>query len=203
MELLREFLRNYGERFKEELENLVKKYVQGEEDVVLLKMDERCLILPFLNVGDFFYMKARELTEPVKLEVLQKRDSEVLARAISYEETYIEKRQHVRVQPDKPIPVYIKEKDTVGSILDISVGGIGVFLKEKVVEPEEVVTLEFELEGEEIKTKGECRYTIPYRAGYRAGFKFVDLSTRYENIIGRYVMKRQMEILKELKESMI
>jgi len=174
-----------------------------KEDVILLKIKEKCLIVPYLNVGEFFYMKADELTEPIRLEVLQKKDSTVHARAISYEETYIEKRQHVRVQPSKPIPIYIREKDTVGSILDISVGGVGVFLKKKVIEPQEVVTLEFELEGGEIRTKGECRYVISYREGYRAGFRFVDLDPKYESIIGRYVMKRQMEILKELREIMV
>jgi len=172
------------------------------EDVVLIKMQEKCLIIPFLNVGEFFYMKSKELTEPVKLEVLQKRDGEVLARAVSYEETYIEKRQYVRVQPEKLIPIYIKEKDIMGSILDISVGGVGVLLQRDVVKPEEMVTLEFELEGEEIKTRGECRYVIPYKGAYRVGFKFVDLEPKYESVISRYVMKRQMEILKELKEMM-
>ncbi|GAB6065199.1 hypothetical protein JCM9492_02910 [Aquifex pyrophilus] len=173
------------------------------EDIVEIEFTEKCLIFPLLNVGDSFYMKGEGLTEPVKLEVMQKKEENILARVVGYEEIFIEKREFIRVKPEKPVPVYILEKNAVGDMLDISVGGVGVFLKEKVVEKGEVVTLGFTIKGEEIRVKGECRYVIEYNGGYRAGFKFVELHPRIESLIGQYVMERQLQILKELKEMMV
>ncbi len=173
------------------------------EDIIEIEFTEKCLILPLLNIGDVFYMKGEKLSEPAKLEVMQKKEERILARVVSYEEVYIEKREFIRVKPEKSIPVYIIEKNTVGDTLDISVGGIGVFFREKAVEKDEVVTLRFTIKGEEVKVKGECRYVIEQNGGYRAGFKFVELSPKVESLIGQYVMERQLQILKELKEMMV
>ena len=170
-----------------------------DDDIVEIEFTERCLALPILNIGDFFHAKSENLTNPVKFEVMKRNEKTILARAVSYEEAFIEKRQHVRVQPEKPIPVYILEKNIVGKMVDISVGGIGIFLQAKVVEPDEIVILEFHIKDKDIKVKGECRYIVAYDHGYRAGFKFVDLSPQHESLIGQYVMERQFQILKELK----
>ena len=169
------------------------------DDIVEIEFIERCLALPVLSIGDFFYAKSENLTNPVKLEVVRRGEKTILARAVSYEEAFIEKREHVRVQSEKPIPVYILEKNIVGEILDISVGGIGIFLQTKVVESGEIVTLEFYIKDKDIRVKGECRYIVAYDYGYRAGFKFLDLSPQHESLIGQYVMERQFQILKELR----
>lgn len=169
------------------------------EDVIEIEFSEKCIILPILKESDFFYIKSEDLTDTIKLEVLQKKENKIVARAVSYEENYIEKRKYVRVVLKEYIVVHLKEKDVSGVILDISVGGIGVFLKHRDIEKGEVTTLKFSLMGNEIEIKGECRYVIEYREGYKTGFMFISLPTIYENIIGQYVMQRQLEILKELK----
>ncbi len=171
------------------------------EDVVRISFEGRCLIQPILKVGNFLYAKAEGLSEAVKMEVLSLEEDGFQARLIGYEEVFLEKRQHVRVIPDKSIPIYVSVggRELVGEILDISVGGVGIFLKNRGVKKGDVAELRFSLKGKEIRAKGECRYTEEWREGIRAGFMFLNLGKREEQIIGEYVMERQREILKELK----
>ena len=171
------------------------------EDKVEIELVGRCLITPVISAGDIFWLKSPSVSKPVKLEVLGLKNSTLFAGIISYDDLFLEKRQYVRVIPEKPIPVYIRSYNVnvVGEMIDISVGGIGVFLKENAVDKGLVAELEFKLKEESIKTLGECRYVIRWKDGYRAGFKFIDLSKEYENKISEYVFERQREILRELR----
>ena len=76
-------------------------------------------------------------------------------------------------------------------ILDISVGGIGVFSKYFLPRG---LRLELQLEGkhfglgEPIKIKGEVRYCNYAKAsGYRCGVKFIDLPTEYKKKIANFI----------------
>ena len=172
-----------------------------EDDVVLVEFEGKCLIEPLLKVGDYLYAKAKDLSNAVKMEVLSLEEKGFQARLIGYEEVFLEKRQHVRVVPESSIPIYISlpEKELIGEILDISLGGAGVFLREKALRKGDIAELRFTLKGNEISVKAECRYTMDFKEGVRAGFMFLELDKRSEQVIGEYVMHRQLEILKELK----
>ena len=172
-----------------------------EEDVAIIEFEGKCLMEPLLKLGNFVYAKAKDLSNPVKMEVLSLEEKGFQARLLGYEEIFLEKRQHVRVVPENPIPIYIsfKDKEIVGEILDISLGGVGVFLKENTLSKGNVVELRFTIKENEIRVKAECRYTQEFKNGLRIGFMFLDLEKRYEQVIGEYVMQRQLEILKELK----
>ena len=172
-----------------------------EEDIVLIEFEGKCLMEPLLKVGETLYAKAKDLSDAVKMEVLSLEENGFQARLIGYEEVFLEKRQHVRVVPESSIPIYIslKGKELIGEILDISLGGVGVFLKERAISKGDVAELRFTLKGNEIRVKAECRYTMDFKEGIRAGFMFLELDKKSEQIIGEYVMQRQLEILKELK----
>lgn len=172
-----------------------------EQDIVFIEFEGKCLIEPILKAGDVLYAKAKDLSEAVKMEVISLEENGFKARLLGYEKAFIEERQHVRVVPESPIPIYISLQgiELVGEILDISLGGVGVFLKKKILKKGDIAELRFTLRGNEIKTRAECRYTTDFKDGVKAGFMFLGLDKKSEQVIGEYVMRRQLEILKELK----
>ncbi len=172
-----------------------------DEDIIVIEFEGKCLIEPLLKVGDHLYAKAKDLSDAVKMEVLSLEEKGFQAHLVGYEEVFLEKRQHVRVVPDSPIPVYIsvQGKEFVGKILDISLGGVGVFIKEKNIKKGDIVEMRFTLKENEIKVKAQCRYTMEDKEGVRTGFIFLEKNKKSEQVIGEYVIQRQLEILKELK----
>jgi len=169
------------------------------EDIVGITLTEKCLALPVLGAGDVLYAKSKELPKALKLQLVRKDKNGVLVKVVGYEDAFDEKREHVRVEPQSPIPVYIPEKNAFGKIVDISAGGVGVYSDSQLANENESLTLEFTLGGQELKVKGKCKHVRREGGGYYHGFEFSELSPREESVIGRYVMERQLQILKELK----
>lgn len=185
-----------------ELPIYCKGFVKSaEEDIISVEFEGKCLMEPLLKVGDFLYAKSKELSDAVKMEVLSLEEGGFQARLLGYEEVFLEKRQHVRVVPETSIPIYIslEGRELVGEILDISLGGVGVYVKGSGLKSGDIALLKFSLKENDIRVKAECRYVMDFREGVRAGFMFLDLDKRGEQVIGEYVMQRQLEILKELK----
>ncbi len=114
-----------------------------------------------------------------------------------------ERRRYVRVVPKTPVSVTLKKGDwkAVGSMADISVGGVGVYFRDTDdLKLGDVVRISFSLPKGEIKTDALIRHITPREDVFRVGMSY-ELDLKQEEIVSDYVMERQFEILKELKGS--
>ncbi len=108
--------------------------------------------------------------------------------------------------PNLPRPVAVRvvdldidREEVVGTMADISVGGVGVFLKEKgSLKEGDVVWVSFTLPKGKVETQASVRYVLPDGNVYRVGIQY-ELDLKREKVVSDYVMERQFEILKELR----
>ncbi|MFN3870772.1 MAG: PilZ domain-containing protein [Aquificaceae bacterium] len=128
-------------------------------------------------------------------------------------------RENIRVQPKETEPVYVSfyvENECIlkAKVADISESGVGIHVHEKdvgklfyvisniVKDAQKIGTkLEIYIElptGEKIKTSGELKNVIEKDGYLRVGFK-ISLSEEDKKRIRRYIMRREMEILEQLK----
>ena len=159
--------------------------------------------LPIFKVGEEVYLKHPRLprTVAVKISELDHTEETGEFEVIGFVDLPQERRRYVRVQPEDRIPVKIRKGDEeiIGEIADISVGGIGVYVKEKRnLNPGDVISVSFELPGGLIETNGVIRHITPHENLLRVGIEY-RLDFKKEEIVSDYVMERQFEILRELK----
>ena len=113
-----------------------------------------------------------------------------------------ERRRYVRVVPDKDIPVRLKRdgKVYIGIMADLCVRGVGVYLeKPEGLNKGDRLEVEFDLPEGTVEVEGEIRHISPHSNIFRVGIYFEpDLAT--EDIVSGYIMKRQLAILREIRE---
>ncbi len=149
------------------------------------------------------YVKHPNLPKPIAVEV-KDRDlerEEVLLEVIGFKDLPQERRKYVRVVPKEPIRVRIVKGDwkTEGTMADISVGGIGVYVEDRDdLKEGDVVEVSFTLPKGKIESEASVRYVLPHEKIYRIGLQY-NLDIPKEEIVSDYVMERQFEILRELK----
>ena len=155
------------------------------------------------NIGDEVYIKHQNLPKPIAVKV-RDRDTqreELTLEVIGFADLPQDRRKFVRVVPREPIPIELRrgEWETVGTMADISVGGVGVYVKDRdELKEEDIVEVSFTLPKGEVKTVASVRYILPHENIYRIGLHYrLDIPT--EEIVSDYVMERQFEILRELK----
>ncbi len=149
------------------------------------------------------YLKIPYLERPVKTHILNVnfKDSLLVLETPRLTDIPAEKRKDIRVMLSEPIKVIVKKdnEETMGLIVDISSRGVKFFtgrlgsLKEG-----DKITLNFVLDGNNIKTQGNIKSIKKSSKGSFVGVQLLpDMKT--ENIISDFVMKRQFEVLKELR----
>ncbi len=163
---------------------------------------ERC-DLNILREGEELYMKIRDLprTIGVKVEDVDPRSERASLKVLGFVDLPQERRRFVRVVPKDPIPVHVEKGDWkgIGSMADVSVGGVGVYLKEpNDLKTGDVIRVRFRLPKGEVETIGSVRYVLDRGNVFRIGVQY-ELDLRQEDIVSDYVMERQFEILRELK----
>ncbi len=107
----------------------------------------------------------------------------------------------VRVFPEKEIDVQIDtgEKKLYGFLAYISVGELGVILRElDGLEKGKKVKVKFRLPTGEVETSATVREIKELQGSYKVEL-LLDLDLRLDQIISRYVLERQRQILKEIK----
>ncbi|WP_457569550.1 PilZ domain-containing protein [Desulfurobacterium sp.] len=112
-----------------------------------------------------------------------------------------EKRKYLRVKPAEDIEVTIKKenKTYTGKLEDISIGGIGISTnKTDNLEVFDKVEIEFFLSGKIIKTTGEIKNRKENFGKIKLGIAFQN-EKEYEEFIAKYIIKREVEILNEVK----
>ncbi len=155
------------------------------------------------KLGNVFYKKHKLLPKTVKTHIknIDIQKDEIVLSDFEYVELHQEKRKYVRVLLEKPIPVSIKKGALgfEGLIVDICIGGIGVYLEDiNGLEKEDEVYVEFELENINLKIKGNIRYFEKLERKYKVGIQLFP-NAKEEDIIAEYVTFRQFQILKEIR----
>lgn len=159
--------------------------------------------LSIFRAGEEVYLKHPKLprTVAVRINELDHVEETGEFEVIGFIDLPQDRRKYVRVQPEEKIAVRIRkgEEELVGEMADISVGGIGVYVKDKKdFGPGDVVDISFELPGGKIETNGVIRHVTPHENLFRIGIEY-RLDFKREEIVSDYVMERQFEILRELK----
>jgi len=154
------------------------------------------------SVGDRVYIKHSSIGETIASRITSVDVIEEIIELdiIGFIELPQDKRQHVRVEPEKPISVDIEKGKFIvkGLMADISVGGIGVFIKDKDdLKKGDRVKAYFDLPKEKIVAEGEVRYVTLLEDIFRIGVKLF-LNIHQEEAVNDYIMERQLAILKEL-----
>ncbi len=156
------------------------------------------------SIGDRVYIKHGSVAETIASRIINVNVIEEIIELeiIGFVELPQDKRQHVRVEPEKPTKVKIHKGDwkVEGLMADISVGGVGVFVKDKDdLKKYDIVTVSFELPKGKITAEGEVRYVTLAEDTFRIGIK-LNLDIHQEEAVNDYIMERQLAILKELKD---
>lgn len=161
--------------------------------------------LKVFNIDDEVYIKHINLPRTVAVVIrdIDNRNEVMEVELIGFVDLPQERRDYVRVAPKEPIKAVIEKGNLriVGSITDISVGGVGVYTRDiDNIGGGDVVSVSFKLPKGEVKTEATVRHVEEYEDAYRIGISY-ELDLKKEDIVSDYVMERQFEILRELKES--
>ena len=159
--------------------------------------------LSIFEVGEEIYLKHPRLprTVAVKIKEIDHTQDTGEFEVIGFVDLPQERRKYVRVQPDDSIPVKIQKGDIdlTGEMADISVGGVGIYVKDyNGFAIGDVVTVSLLLPEGKVETNGVIRHITPHENLYRIGIEY-RLDFKQEEIVSDYVMERQFEILRELK----
>jgi len=116
------------------------------------------------------------------------------------------RREHLRVTTSEKLPIIAdvkksgKEEAVSFKVFDISEGGIGALVNKGLFEVGEILDLKLIFpNGREISTKGEVVNVRDLGKVDKVGIKFVSLSNRDLNILSRYIMDRQREIMDKIR----
>jgi len=162
---------------------------------------ERCKYKPFFIKGQKLYLRHPDLPKPVAALVREgdPRSGSIVLTGLYFQELPHEKRRAVRVEPERAVDIKLINGKTVyrGTVKDVSPQGVGVLFEElPPLEVDSQVSLKTSLGGVDIDTTADVRYID--RENRRVGFHFV-LPPEKERKLSQYILKRQMEILKEIR----
>jgi hypothetical protein len=163
---------------------------------------ERC-DLNILREGSEVYLRLRNLPGAVgvRVEEVDPRSERAKLKLLGLVDLPQERRRFVRVVPEDPVPVVVMRNgwETTGSMADVSVGGVGVYLKDADdLKTGDVVRVRFRLPKGEVDTLGSVRYVLRRGDVFRIGVQY-ELDLKQEDVVSDYVMERQFQILKELR----
>ncbi|WP_457640431.1 PilZ domain-containing protein [Persephonella sp.] len=162
-------------------------------------------IFKIFEKGHYVFIKVDGVKKSIKalIENIDYRFGLLTLTNFHFSEIPQEKRKYIRVRVKNKIPIKIhKEKNIIeGYIDDISVGGIGIFTADRDnLSVGDKIKAFFILKDRDFNVSGEVKYITPVGKMFRIGIQFLNLSVKDEEIIGEFVMKRQFEILKKLRE---
>lgn len=116
-------------------------------------------------------------------------------------------RQNIRVQTSRPFALQVNH-NTIGHkchLFDISIGGVAATSKHAfAIEKNGEVTLRFPVEM--MEKMGEVKGSFILRSSYEGGYKYhfkIDLTKQQEADLGKYIVKREQEIIKMLREEAV
>lgn len=122
-------------------------------------------------------------------------------------ETSLFHRQSIRVQPSQPFGIVVTSegKHLKLELFDISLGGLAAIGKElNPLEIDSNVILHFpqEVMGHTNAIGGKFIFKSSYESGYKYHFK-MNLTPQQEDELGKYIAKREHEIIKMLRDEIV
>ena len=162
-----------------------------------------CKYKNFYIEGNDVYIKIDIFPKAVRA-VIEEADvlkEKVKLKNFEFVELPQERRKYIRVKPKQQIPIeVIKDGEILkGIIADISIGGVGIYLKDiDNLKKGDKIKLRFELRDVGVENTGTIKYVQQRDSSYKIGVEF-DYNEKVEEIISEYVVRRQFEIIKELR----
>ncbi|WP_187648194.1 PilZ domain-containing protein [Nitrosophilus labii] len=159
----------------------------------------------YLKKEDSCFLKHKYFPKSIFANILDSnpKNETLILYNFKFTEIAQEKRKFVRVQPKEKIETKIifSGKIYKGYIKDISVGGVGILMKDfKDLKVGLTIELYFKLFTGEVNTQGIIRHISKIGNFVSVGVEFLSHSDiKREEVISGYVIHRQFEILKELK----
>jgi len=177
------------------------KDVIGKKYVVFKYLG--CKYKNFYIEGNDIYIKLDIFPKVVKAII---EEADVLKEVVKlknfeFVELPQERRKYIRVKPKEEILINIITNGEIlkGTIADISIGGVGIYLKDiDNLKKGDKIKLQFELRDIGVENSGTIRYIQKENGFYKIGIEF-DYDEKVEEIISEYVVRRQFEIIKELR----
>ncbi len=110
------------------------------------------------------------------------------------------KRRYIRVRTIEDDPIYVEIDGIREKAIDISERGVGLILKDiGELKPNQEYNLKLEIRGKTYDLKGKVVYITEVEPGtYRVGIQFTDISPKVEDIIFKYILDRQKEVIKKI-----
>jgi hypothetical protein len=179
------------------------KVVECDSLLDLIVLDcPHCRFKIFFQRTALVYLKHPDFPKPVAGIVLRGDYNEgtLALTGLHFEELPQDKRRWIRVEPKEPTEVKVTKdgRQYTGLLKDISEHGLGVIFKK--LPPLEIgnfVEIKTTVENLLIQTTAEVRNIDP--SINKVGFYF-DLPYEIEKQLSQYILRRQLEILKEVKE---
>ncbi len=170
--------------------------------LVTIKVGKCPYIMAFVP-GSIVFIKSDMFPKPVKTVVdsVDYGAEELTLSGFEFSEMPQERRRFVRVRPLEEVSVLVRARgrELFGKMADISVGGIGVLFKNPPgLSQGDSVEVEFGLGGKALCVRGDVKYAKKLDGIHRIGVEF-HTTAGEEEIIAEYVMKVQLDILKELR----
>jgi c-di-GMP-binding flagellar brake protein YcgR len=109
-------------------------------------------------------------------------------------------RRYIRVRTTEENPVFVEINNIREKAIDISVRGVGLILKDiKDLKPNEIYDVKIEIDGKTYELKGKVVYITEVEPGtYRVGIQFLEVPQKVEDVIFKYVLDRQKEVIKKI-----
>ncbi|MCK9372959.1 MAG: PilZ domain-containing protein [Sulfuricurvum sp.] len=122
-------------------------------------------------------------------------------------ETSLFHRQSIRVQPSKPFDILLTSNGThlKFELFDISLGGLAAIGKELyplAIDSNVILHFPQEVMGHANAISGKFIFKSSYESGYKYHFK-MNLTPQQEDELGKYIAKREHEIIKMLRDEIV
>ncbi|HIQ25285.1 MAG TPA: PilZ domain-containing protein [Persephonella sp.] len=110
------------------------------------------------------------------------------------------KRRYIRVRTTEDDPIYVEIKNIRGKSIDISERGVGIIVNNiRELETGQIYNIKLEIRGNTYDLKGKIIYITEVEPGtYRIGIQFTNISQKVEDIIFKYILNRQKDVIKKI-----
>ncbi len=155
------------------------------------------------TAGDTVLLVSPFVPKPLEARVLEAQGELIELEILGFSKIMKERRKHIRVVPQEDISVKVLSDRSLfeGKIADISIRGLGILLEDAsgLIKGRQV-RANFRLPTGELELTAEVIYTLNYPKLHRVGLElFTDMKT--EDLLSDYVVKRQLEILRLMRDA--
>ena len=175
----------------------------------LMSLRDSCLKIKTSHMsvyheGLVLYLKGAGIPEAIEAEVVDvdTDNMTIEVQVKGFINLPEENRKHVRVVPETDIKVRIirASEEIEGIVADISVHGVGMYVRDVGgIKVGDDVKVSFDLPKGSVSVSGEVKHITPFNNVMRVGV-FFNADLHIEDLISDFVVSRQMDIIREIKD---